>query len=48
MKKTILSLFKDLNCKSKSELIILCKKNKLLEKGLKYELIDRLIQFYKN
>ena len=48
MKKTILSLFKDLNCKSKSELITLCKKNKLLEKGLKYELIDRLIQFYKN
>jgi len=48
MKKTILSLFKELNSKTKSQLIKECKQNKLLEKGLKYELIDRLIQFYKN
>ncbi len=48
MKKTILSLFKNFSSKTKSELIKICKQNNLLEKGLKNDLIDRLIKFYKN
>lgn len=48
MKKTILSLFKNFSKKTKQQLIQLCKQHNLLEKGLKTELIDRLIKHYQN